>query len=109
MGQPDLTIIEQYNPGFAIGRAVLGEEYKLENADYLELIKGTIGMVPVVGALATSVFAVFWGKAFPTEDPYLRKVDFEKRMKQLMTDMENKMDKKIDDEIVKFCSAKFES
>ncbi|KAF2071192.1 hypothetical protein CYY_007494, partial [Polysphondylium violaceum] len=46
---------------------------------------------------------------FPQEDPYLRKEDFEKRMKKLITDMENKMDKKIDDEIVKFCHSKFES
>ncbi|KAF2073019.1 hypothetical protein CYY_005665 [Polysphondylium violaceum] len=109
MSQPDLTVIEKFNPGFAIGRAVLGEEYKLDNDDYLELIKGTIGCIPVVGALATSVFSIFWKKAFPVEDPYLRKADFEKRMKKLITDMENKMDKKIDDEIVKFCQSKFES
>ncbi|KAF2075669.1 hypothetical protein CYY_003042 [Polysphondylium violaceum] len=109
MGQPDLTVVENFNPGFALGRLVLGDEYKLDNDDYLELIKGTIGCIPVVGALATSVFSIFWKKAFPTEDPYLRKEDFEKRMKKLITDMENKMDKKIDDEIVKFCQAKFES
>ncbi|KAF2069453.1 hypothetical protein CYY_009226 [Polysphondylium violaceum] len=47
--------------------------------------------------------------AFPTEDPYLRKLDFEKRLKKLISDMEKKMDKKIDEEVVKFCQAKFES
>ncbi|KAF2073018.1 hypothetical protein CYY_005664 [Polysphondylium violaceum] len=47
--------------------------------------------------------------AFPAKEEYLRKADFEKKMKKLITDMENKMDKKIDDEIVKFCEAKFAS
>ncbi|KAF2077885.1 hypothetical protein CYY_000847 [Polysphondylium violaceum] len=109
MSEPNLTEIEKYHPGFAIGRAVLGDEYKLDNDDYLELIKGTIGCIPVVGAFATSCFTIFWKKAFPTQDPYLRKVDFEKRMKKLISDMEKKMDKKIDEEVVKFCQVKFES
>ncbi|KAF2073379.1 hypothetical protein CYY_005292 [Polysphondylium violaceum] len=101
MSEPNLTEIEKYNPAFAIGRAVLGEEYKLDNDDYLETIKGTIGCIPVVGALATSCFTIFWKKAFPVEDPYLRKEDFEKRLKRLISDMEKKMDKKIDEEVGK--------
>ncbi|KAF2073020.1 hypothetical protein CYY_005666 [Polysphondylium violaceum] len=109
MGEPDLTVIEKFCPLAAVGKTVLGDEYKLDSDDYMELIKGTIDCIPVVGGLVNSVFSIFWKKAFPTEDPYLRKADFEKRMKKLITDMENKMDKKIDDEIVKFCQSKFES
>ncbi|KAF2077880.1 hypothetical protein CYY_000842 [Polysphondylium violaceum] len=109
MSQPDLTVIEKFCPLAAVGRAVLGDEYKLDSDDYMEIIKGTIDCIPIVGSLVNSVFSIFWKKAFPVEDPYLRKADFEKRMKKLISDMENKMDKKIDDEIVKFCESKFQS
>ncbi|KAF2074419.1 hypothetical protein CYY_004275 [Polysphondylium violaceum] len=109
MSEPDLTVIEKFCPLAAVGRKVLGDEYKLDSDDYMEIIKGTIDCIPVVGGLVNSVFSIFWKKAFPVEDPYLRKADFEKRMKKLITDMENKMDKKIDDEILKFCESKFQS
>ncbi|KAF2077859.1 hypothetical protein CYY_000821 [Polysphondylium violaceum] len=109
MSQPDLTVVEKFCPLAALGRKVLGDEYKLDSDDYMELVKGTIDCIPVVGGLVNSVFSIFWKKAFPVEDPYLRKADFEKRMKKLITDMEKKMDKKIDQEIVNFCESKFQS
>ncbi|KAF2068175.1 hypothetical protein CYY_010499, partial [Polysphondylium violaceum] len=46
---------------------------------------------------------------FPPKDQYLRIEEFEKRMKQFINDMEKKMDKKIDDEVEKFCHDKFEA
>ncbi|KAF2074414.1 hypothetical protein CYY_004270 [Polysphondylium violaceum] len=109
MSEPDLTVIENFCPVATVGRIVLGDEYKLDSDDYMELLKGTIDCIPVVGGLVNSIFSIFWKKAFPVAEPYLRKKDFERRMKKLITDMENKMDKKIDDEIEKFCEAKFAS
>ncbi|KAF2072886.1 hypothetical protein CYY_005810 [Polysphondylium violaceum] len=101
------TEIDKYNPLSRIGGYVMGDQWSLVKDDVVELTKGTIGCVPVVGAFLSSCFAIVWNKFNTSEN--LTKVDFEKRMKILISDMEKKMNRKIDDEIVKFCSDNFES
>jgi len=104
-----IATMEKFSPIWQIGKATMGDSFPLDGQDFLELVRGGIGSIPVIGEMANCIFGIFWKKLFPVEDPYLRKVDFEKRMKKLVEDMEKMMDKKIDQEIVNFCNLKFEA
>eukprot|EP01133_Synstelium_polycarpum_P014545 gene14545-17188_t len=103
------AFLTDWNPADALGRAALGKEWPLEGEDYITLIRGGLCSIPVVGAAIDCVFGLIWGKIFPKVDPYLRKEDFEKRMNQLIKDMEVKIGKAVDEEVVNWCKLKYET